>query len=240
MPPSSPLRHGPDLPYSLIAAVIPSTHGWLVASARLNGSIFALEDPRVLDSFAEVLNERPSFSVIALDAPVGEPDKAARYDRTCDREARALLERVAQAGHGAPCVPALAAERQGEHERPAETSSQFRARYEEVATAMSPFRQRTVFEVRPEMSFYQLNGDAPLGEEGEVDEARRARRALLEARIPAVDQILDATLEGVSPSDLLDAAACLWTARRIAARIATRLPGVPEWDDLGLRTEIVR
>jgi predicted RNase H-like nuclease len=38
---------------------------------------------------------------------------------------------------------------------------------------------------------------------------------------------------------LLDAAACLWTGRRVAAR-ATRMPVDPEWDSQGLRMEIVR
>jgi predicted RNase H-like nuclease len=39
---------------------------------------------------------------------------------------------------------------------------------------------------------------------------------------------------------LLDAAALLWTARRISARAGTRLPADPEWDVEGLRMEFVR
>ena len=35
-------------------------------------------------------------------------------------------------------------------------------RYKEVATEMSPFRQRVVYEGNPELSFYQLNQDNPL------------------------------------------------------------------------------
>ena len=35
-------------------------------------------------------------------------------------------------------------------------------RYREVAAEMAPYRQRTVFEVHPELSFFQLNGDVPL------------------------------------------------------------------------------
>jgi predicted RNase H-like nuclease len=45
---------------------------------------------------------------------------------------------------------------------------------------------------------------------------------------------------GAKPWHLLDAAACLWTARRVAARAATRIPMDPEWDSQGLRMEIVR
>ncbi len=39
---------------------------------------------------------------------------------------------------------------------------------------------------------------------------------------------------------LLDAAAILWTARRIFAKAALRIPDDPEWDEHGLRMEIVR
>ncbi len=38
-------RHGPNLPYSLVAGVTPCRGGWLVASAKLQGTIFAPEDP---------------------------------------------------------------------------------------------------------------------------------------------------------------------------------------------------
>jgi len=39
---------------------------------------------------------------------------------------------------------------------------------------------------------------------------------------------------------VLNAAALLWTARRIAGRAITRLPRDPEWDEQGRRIEIVR
>ncbi|MCA1846927.1 MAG: hypothetical protein LC792_27775, partial [Actinobacteria bacterium] len=45
---------------------------------------------------------------------------------------------------------------------------------------------------------------------------------------------------GVSLPTLLDACVDLWTARRIAARAVARLPEVPEWNEDGLRMELVR
>ena len=41
-------------------------------------------------------------------------------------------------------------------------------------------------------------------------------------------------------SHLLDAAVFLWTARRIFAHAAIRIPWDPEWDEQGLRMEITR
>jgi predicted RNase H-like nuclease len=39
---------------------------------------------------------------------------------------------------------------------------------------------------------------------------------------------------------MLDVTAFLWTARRVFAKAATRIPEDPEWDELGLRMELVR
>jgi predicted RNase H-like nuclease len=62
----------------------------------------------------------------------------------------------------------------------------------------------------------------------------------LETKIPDVERILSAKLKRVPYSHLLDVAAFMWTARRIFAQVASRVPADPEWDDEGLRMEIVR
>jgi predicted RNase H-like nuclease len=116
--------------------------------------------------------------------------------------------------------------------------------YSEVAREMAPYRQRTVYEVHPELSFFQLNDDQPLGSSKRSAAGRSQRRQLLERRIPGVERILDSSLPSsnrqLRQDQLLDATACLWTARRILARAVTRLPADPVWDSQGLRMEIVR
>jgi predicted RNase H-like nuclease len=72
----------------------------------------------------------------------------------------------------------------------------------------------------------------------EAQASRQERRELLVAKVPDVERILDANV--ATPAHLLDAAACLWTARRTIARAATRMPADPEWDNQGLRMEFVR
>jgi predicted RNase H-like nuclease len=206
----------------------------------LHGSIFAPENPRVDASFADVLDTRPSLSVVALNAPVGCADQADGRDRTCDREARILLGASGASLHSAPTNAVVELGVAGTATRLDTRSSWLVRRHLEVLNEMAPYRQRMVFEVDPEMSFYQLNGDAPLRWPAGCAAGRAERRALLAARIAGVERILDASLDGVSPTDLHGAAACLWTARRIAARTATRIPSEPEWDSQGLRMEIVR
>ena len=161
--------------------------------------------------------------------------RAARGGRGCEREARTLLGprrgaairsapgRSSNSNGGSPAIPRGLA-----------------GRYAEVEQEMAPYRQRTIYEVHPELSFFQLNEDRPLQHRKRSREGQLERRALLETRIAGVDRVLDAWVPGVRRSHLADAAACMWTARRILGRAMTRLPLDPEWDSQGLRMELVR
>jgi predicted RNase H-like nuclease len=104
---------------------------------------------------------------------------------------------------------------------------------------MAPYRQRTVYEAKPELSFYQINGHEPLQWPKHFRAGRDERRELAVRRIPGIGVVLEAELEGVPPTHLLDVAAMLWTARRIFARAALRIPWEGEWDEEGLRMELV-
>jgi predicted RNase H-like nuclease len=233
-------RGGPNLPYSVVAGVTPCATGWLVASAKLHGATFAPELPHVLTSFAEVLDERPSFSVIALNAPVGYVDEAQVGGRTCDRMARALLGRRGSTIHSAPTRASLEEETVVVDDHLDAITNVLLRRYKEVASEMAPYRQRTVFEVHPELSFFQINGDVPLRWSKKTEAGWQERSDLLKMRVPGSERILETEIEGVTPSHLLDVAAMVWTARRIFARAGTRLPADPEWDERGLRMEFVR
>ena len=233
-------RQGPNLPYSIVAGVTPCAPGWLVASAKLHGATFAPEAPRVLGSFAEVLDERPSFSVIALNAPVGYIDDVHEGGRTCDRMARALLGRRGSTIHNAPTRASLQEEADVADDGLDAVTNVLLHRYREVAAEMAPYRQRTVFEVHPELSFFQINSDVPLRWSKKTEAGMEERIALLKMRVPGSERLLEAELDDVPMSHLLDVAAILWTARRIFARAGTRLPSDPEWDEQGLRMEFVR
>jgi predicted RNase H-like nuclease len=233
-------RGGPDLPYSIVAGVTPCAPGWLVASAKLHGATFAPEAPRVLSSFTDVLDERPTFSVIALNAPVGYVDESTAGGRTCDRLARVLLGRRGSTVHNAPSRSTLQAEKEVTGDGLDAITNVLLRRYREVAAEMAPYRQRTVFEVHPELSFFQLNSDVPLRWSKKSEAGQEERTALLKAKIPGVERVYETEIDDVPHTHLLDAAALLWTARRIFARAGTRLPVDPEWDEQGLRMEFVR
>jgi predicted RNase H-like nuclease len=233
-------RQGPNLPYSVIAGVTPCAPGWLVASAKIHGATFAPEAPRVLASFAEVLDERPSFSVIALNAPVGYVDDVHQGGRTCDRMARALLGRRGSTIHNAPTRSSLQGNSVVTEDGLDAVTNVLLRRYREVAVEMAPYRQRIVFEVHPELSFFQINSDVPLRFSKKFEAGMEERIALLQKRVPGSERILESELDDVPVAHLIDVVAILWTARRIFARAGTRLPSDPEWDEQGLRMEFVR
>lgn len=235
-----PTRRGPNLPYSLVAGVTPCRGGWLVAAAKLHGTIFSPEDPVRLETFMDVVDMRPAYSAVALNAPVGGLNRAMEGGRSCDREARLLLGRRAAAVKSAPARLDSA---EGVDLLPDNLDAISRTllpRYQEVANEMAPFRQRTIYEVNTDLSFYQLNDDVPMQWSKHSEKGREERRALLEAKLPGVLRIIDAEVPGATPSHLIDAAAILWTARRIFAKAGVRIPIDPEWDEQGMRMEIVR
>jgi predicted RNase H-like nuclease len=239
--PEGATRGGPELGYAIVAGVTPCPKGWLVASAKLSGSTFAVEAPRVFASIIDILDERPSFSVVAINAPIGYLDEPRLGGRTCDRLARALLGRHRGAGvHSAPTRTLLQSDIDKSVAPVDAVSRQLLPRFREVEIQMAPYLQRTVYEAQPELSFFQLNGDRPLQWSKRLEPGRAERRKLLEAKMPGVERVLEAKLPTVRVSHLTDAAGVLWTARRIAAKAATRLPTDPEWDSQGLRMEIMR
>jgi predicted RNase H-like nuclease len=214
-------RRGPDLPYSVVAGVTPCRGGWLVVGAKLHGTIFAPEDPIRLETFIDVVDQRPAYSVIALNAPVGGLGR----------------------GSAVKSAPVHADTPSGTSLLPDQLDAITRTllpRYQEVANEMAPFRQRTIYEVNADLSFYQLNGDVPMQWSKHSEKGIAERRALLEQRMPGSLRIMNAEVPGATTSHLLDAGAILWTARRIFGKAGVRIPIDPEWDEQGLRMEIVR
>lgn len=239
-------RRGSHLPYRTLAGVVPCPKGWLIASAKLQGITMAPEQPRVVPTFLEVLDYKPAFQVVALFSPVGLLDEPDSRGRACDRQARALLGRPRSgAVLSAPVRGTLkcnsyseAKEANGGHL--GAIGWRMLKRTVEVHEQMAPYWQRTIFEVHPELSFFQLNEDKPVRFSKHTKAGRDERRALLDGRMPGVERIIGEKIRGVSTAHLLDAAACLWTARRIIARGVVHLPEDPEWDSEGLRMEFVQ
>lgn len=240
------MQRGPNLPYQLLAGVVPVPKGWLVAAGKLIGIQVYPEEPTVLDTFREVLDAVPAYAVIAVTVPIGLPSKASRGGRTADVEARHVLGFPHAGAIGSTPTRQSLSAKDYETARKANgglldvvTWQQF-SKIREVDAEMQPYMQRRVYEVRPELSFYQLAEDEVLKHAKETAAGQRERHELLRRRMPGSERVLDADVPRVRKAHLADAAVTLWTARRIVAKAMTRIPSDPEWDDNGLRMEIVR
>ncbi|HSF18800.1 MAG TPA: DUF429 domain-containing protein, partial [Vicinamibacteria bacterium] len=112
----------------------------------------------------------------------------------------------------------------------------------EVDSLMTPSLQERVLEVHPELAFYELNHAEPLA-------ARKKSRDGLELRLGLLERAWECKLKEmveahrrstVARDDIVDAMAACWTAGRVLAGTAIRLPPEPLRDSRGLRMEIVR
>ena len=98
--------------------------------------------------------------------------------------------------------------------------------------------ERRVFEVHPEVTFTTMAG-RPATHAKKTWDGQRERLALLAAA--GIDLALLVGETGTAaPDDVVDAAACAWTASRIALGTAGSLPDPPETVPHGLRAAIWR
>jgi predicted RNase H-like nuclease len=235
---SGQLRRGAPLPYRLLAGVEPCPGGWLVVAGKLQGVSLFPEPAQVMATMIDVLDSRPTFEFVALHCPIGLLPTTTPGGRACDREARKVLGPRRGAAIVTPPTRSDLEDTTGKG-LSAVVRSQL-GRIREVQRDVASYHQRSVFEVHPELGFYQLNDDEPLRYGKRTHLGIEERHKLLADRMPGLERVLDHRPGGVKVPTLLDACVDLWTARRIAARAVTRLPDVPEWNEDGLRMELVR
>lgn len=212
---------------------------------KLVGTTLVPDSLQVVERLAEVVEHRPGYEVVGLHAPVGLPAVSTPGGRRCDREARALLGPArGRAVMSAPPRAVLGSRTypSARRKHPSISREEFEllARIREVDSLMQPYLQRTIHETHPELAFHHLNAGVSLRYSRHTRDGRAERRRLIEARLPTAAPMIAPRLAGSTVGDRIDVAATLWTARRIASRGVLRLPAQPEWDERGLRMELLR
>ncbi len=217
--------------------------GWLCVS-NTDGTLAA----KILPTFDAVLATEASF--IAIDVPIGLP---SRGSRACDIEARQLLRAPrASSVFPAPVRACLDAETftdacdlhfRTDGRRLSKQAHAIVPKIREVDRRMSktPSLQQRVREIHPELCFAVWNDGVAMGESKKKVTGRTERFGLVEAHWPgAVRRLAGSLPRGAwQGDDLLDALAALWTANRIANGVAIKLPKTTEYDDFGLRMEML-
>jgi predicted RNase H-like nuclease len=219
--------------------------GWVAVWLDLGSGRVRCEVRRTLVALAAA---SPSPSVIAIDIPIGLPQ---RGERACDLEARRLLGPRRASVFPAPIRPVLAAsswEEAGALRRRVEGKGLSlqawaivpKVREVDEALLADPALRRLVREVHPELSFACMNRERPMAFAKKQPDGRRERLAALRVHFGgAVDEALAVKPLGCAAGDLLDAFAAVWTAARIAHGQARSIPAEERHDEHGLRMEMV-
>lgn len=206
-------------------------------------------------TFAEILtlSENPEF--IAVDIPIGLAGEAIPGGRACDHLTRRILgQHRGRSVFSSPVRAALAhindypaasrANRESSTHGIGLSKQAFAImpKIRDVDDSMSPEVQNRVFEVHPELCFYELNGCNPIVHGKKSSAGALERRGLLEKI--GFKAFLRGKVEEAGSKfrldDLLDASVACWTARRIMEKVAIPLPESSSRDMKLLRMQIWR
>lgn len=234
-----------------IAGVDGCRAGWIVVTRDLEGRA-----PPTLDlvpRFADLLTP-DGPDVIAVDMPIGLPERAGPGGRGAERAVRPLLgprqssvfsvparSAVWCQDYGEACRAALAAS-----DPPRKVSKQafhLFPKIREIDALMTPELEARVYEVHPEVAFWRLNDECPMALPKKLKS--RANPAGLEERAELLARhgvdpafLAQRPPRGAGRDDLIDACVNAVIAARIAHGTATPFPGNFERDAKGLRMAI--
>lgn len=198
--------------------------------------------------FPSLLQALPVPTCLAVDIPIGLSETGAR---ACDEAARQRLKQRGSSVFPAPLRAVLGApthEVASARRRAIEGKGMSIQAYnilrkiEQVDAALrsSAADAQRVHEAHPELCFVQMNGGLPLAHGKKSAQGHAQRIALLTPHFRGqAERLLDEfPRRAVQADDVLDALACLWTARRLAQGQAYSLPVTPPLDACGLRMAI--
>jgi len=223
--------------------------GWVAAFAPAVGDDVRV---RIVARFADVLAAPEAPSVVAVDIPIGLPERAGPGGRAAENAVRPLLGARQSSVFSVPSRAALAAGDYADACRIAFASSEPPRKVSKQLFMLAPKIREVdallrdyaalagrVFEVHPEVAFWRLNGERALHEPKKVkgrcyEPGLVLRRSLLVAVGVAEEAVNGAPPKGAGADDLLDALACLAIARRIHAGLARPFPDPPARDAFGL------
>jgi predicted RNase H-like nuclease len=236
-----------------LAGVDGCRSGWVAAFVRPADGETRV---RIVPRFADVLDAPEAPAHVAVDIPIGLPDRIGPDGRGPERAIRPLLGARQSSVFAVPpraavfapdfraaCAAALAAS-----DPPRKVSKQLFMIAPKICEVDALLRAGAacvdrVREVHPELAFWRLNGDRALDQPKKVkgvcyEPGLALRRSLLVAAGLPASVVMAAPPKGAGADDLLDALACATVARRLFARMARPFPDPPGRDRYGLTVAI--
>lgn len=223
--------------------------GWLTVFLRPEGEE---AHARVYANFAGIAAAPEAPAIIAVDIPIGLPENTSRGGRAAENAIRPLLGARQSSVFSVPSRAAIAATdyRQActialaTSQPPRKISKQLfniapKIREVDACLRSDAALAARIFEVHPELAFWQLNGERALTLPKKVKSRPFApglaqrRGLLIAAGLPHTLVEADPP-PGAAPDDLLDALACAAIARRIFFGTARSFPDPAPRDQYGL------
>jgi len=232
-----------------IAGVDGCKAGWIAALADTASDAPPLL--RVVPRLAELFEGPIAASLVAVDMPIGLPDRVGGSGRGPEQLVRPLLGERQSSVFSIPARAAIEAEDYWEacqlalslSDPPRKVSKQGfhlfpKIREIDRLLRASPALRERVFEVHPELAFRTMRG-APLATpkkiKGVVNPVGMAERRVLLIAAGLPEQVVHAPPpRGAATDDALDALAALVVARHIAAGRGKPFPDPPGRDSHGL------
>jgi predicted RNase H-like nuclease len=236
-----------------LAGVDGCTGGWIAAFVRPRGGDARV---RIVPHFTDVLSAPERPEIVAVDMPVGLPERVGIGGRAAENSVRPLLGARQSSVFSVPSRAAIYAADYGEACRiaaatsdpPRKVSKQLfniAAKIREVDECLqtNPEAATRVFEVHPELAFWRLNGGRALTQPKKVKSrpyqpGMALRQSLLMAAGFQAEAVNAVPPQGAAADDLLDALACAAIARRVHAGTAEPFPNPPPRDAFGLAMAI--
>lgn len=205
-------------------------------------------------TFSDLLDHAPQLSVIAVDMPIGLPEKLGPEGRGAEKAAR---KHLGMRQSSVFSVPSRAAVYEDDYQASCATSLKTSnpprkvskqcfylfPKIREIDSLMTPALETRIYEVHPELAFWRLNGGAEMSLPKKI-KSRANRQGLDQRRELLVahglpQAFLDQTPpRGCGRDDLLDAAANSLIAERILLGKAQPFPPDHQRDSKGLRMAI--
>ena len=223
--------------------------GWIAAFVRPAGDEIRIA---IVPRLADVLAAPEQPSIVAVDVPIGLPERSGYGGRDAENAVRPLLGARQSSVFSVPSRASLDAGDYGEACRlalatsdpPRKVSKQLfmiapKIREVDALLRADATLATKVFEVHPELAFWRLNGGCALSEPKKVkgrcyEPGLALRRALLAAAGMPTAVCAAALPRGAGRDDLLDALACAAVARRLHVGSARPFPPEPPRDAFGL------
>jgi predicted RNase H-like nuclease len=240
-------------PNTWLAGVDGCAGGWIAAFVRPEDGEARV---RIVPHFADVLSAPERPEIVAVDMPIGLPERVGIGGRAAENCVRPLLGARQSSVFSVPSRAAIYAADYGEacsvaaatSDPPRKVSKQLfniAAKIREVdeCLRMNSRAAKRVFEVHPELAFWRMNGARALTEPKKVksrpyEPGMALRRGLLIGGGLPADVVNVLAPKGAAADDLLDALACAAVARRIHAGTAEPFPNPPPRDAFGLAMAI--